>query len=464
MMKNIKVDNPKFISRLIYANNALFLQKWDAPLWGLNMTPLGDYQDGRVYSFDTGEEITEDVINKNYQKILEQQKKRLENQSQVSQKSEAQVVTPLEKNSKVLPDNDNSKTQVENNQDEQIVKGAEISSDNIDKEQEKPKPKPKQKLTERKIENKTSQPTHLILYCQGIDEQNNGGWGYSIYEGDKILSENYGGQKNTYQNEMELTAIINSINKAIELNPKAEITIVTSQSVIDQLKQGSNNQNSLLSQINKIANGRPISFNDEQKSNYPQRMSKVKALAKKGLDRLELTQKNPINISGETLNESLDESLEQSVIETYPENNVKLNAEENQESTFIPLNEIPSNPEFDIKHIMEQQQRTEKVAPIALEILKLQGNSSSQSYTGENHDINYDGHYLTITDKQGGVKMKAKFMGIDPTTQEQKWLSCLSANSPGLTSDDVQTFTSDSLRESIIMAKIEQEKANMMVA
>ena len=31
MMKNIKVDNHQFISRLIYANNALFLQKWDAP-------------------------------------------------------------------------------------------------------------------------------------------------------------------------------------------------------------------------------------------------------------------------------------------------------------------------------------------------------------------------------------------------------------------------------------------------
>ena len=31
MMKNIKVDNHQFMSRLIYANNALFLQKWDAP-------------------------------------------------------------------------------------------------------------------------------------------------------------------------------------------------------------------------------------------------------------------------------------------------------------------------------------------------------------------------------------------------------------------------------------------------
>ena len=32
MMKNIKVDNHQFISRLICANNALFLQKWDAPV------------------------------------------------------------------------------------------------------------------------------------------------------------------------------------------------------------------------------------------------------------------------------------------------------------------------------------------------------------------------------------------------------------------------------------------------
>ena len=42
MMKNIKVDNHQFISRLIYANNALFLQKWDAPIVGLlTATGLG---------------------------------------------------------------------------------------------------------------------------------------------------------------------------------------------------------------------------------------------------------------------------------------------------------------------------------------------------------------------------------------------------------------------------------------
>ncbi len=193
-------------------------------------------------------------------------------------------------------------------------------------------------------------------------------------------------------------------------------------------------------------------------------MAKVRSLAKKGLDSIKSTQKKPINISPQDLNESKDESNQQSVVETYSKNNVKLNLEENKQPDFIPLNEIPSNPEFNIKYLMEQQERTEKIAPIALEILKLQGNSSTQSYTGENHDINYDGHYLTITDKQGGVKMKAKFMGIDSSTHQQKWLSCLPANSPGLTSDDVQAFTSDSLRESIIMAKIQQEKANMIVA
>ncbi len=126
----------------------------------------------------------------------------------------------------------------------------------------------------------------------------------------------------------------------------------------------------------------------------------------------------------------------------------------------MPINEIPSDPEFDLKYLMEQQQRTEKVAPIALEILKLhnQGNSATQSYIGETYDLNYDGHYLTITDKQGGVKMKARFMGIDPTTQKQKWLSNLPENSPGLTADDVKQWTTDSIKEYIKSEKIRQEK------
>lgn len=115
---------------------------------------------------------------------------------------------------------------------------------------------------------------------------------------------------------------------------------------------------------------------------------------------------------------------------------------------------------------MEQQQRTEKVAPIALEILKLQnnGNSSTQSYIGETSDINYDGHYLTITDKQGGVKMKARFMGIDPTTQKQKWLSNLPENSPGLSEADVKHWTSDSVIEAINYQKINQYQNNLVSA
>ncbi|MGB5593918.1 MAG: hypothetical protein WBM62_07795, partial [Crocosphaera sp.] len=459
-------DKEKHSPQELYSLKKKYHKNNEEKLWGLNMTPLGDYREGKVYSFETGEDITEDVLNKNYQKIIEQQKKRLENQSQVSQISEDQAVKTIDNNSETLLDNENSKIQGENNQDEEVVKVSEISDDKIDKEPEKntPKLKLKPQLTERKVKNETSQPTQLTVYCKGISEQKNGGWGYSIYEGDKALAENYGGQNNTSEIDMEFRAVLNSINKAIELNPKAEITIVTSQSVIDQLKQDSNSQNSLLSQINKIANGRPIRFNDEQKDNHPQRMAKVRSLAQKGLESLELSQKNPLNISGQNLNESKDKSNEQSVVETHSENNVKLNSEENSKPRFIPLNEIPSNPEFDIKRLMEQQKMMEQVAPVALEILKLQGDSPTQSYTGENHNINYDGHYLTITNKEGGVKMKAKFMGIDPNTQEQKWLSCLPTNSPGLTSDDVQAFTSDSLRESIIMAKIEQEKANMMVA
>ena len=145
-------------------------------------------------------------------------------------------------------------------------------------------------------------------------------------------------------------------------------------------------------------------------------------------------------------------------------NNVKLNLGGNKQSNFISLNEIPSDPEVELKYLMEQQQRTEKVAPIAIEILKLKNkdNSPTQSYIGQTYDLNYDGHYLTITDKQCAVKMKAKFMGIDPTTQKQKWLSNLPENSPGLTEDDVKQWTSEAVKEAIKLEKIKQCQNNLL--
>ena len=145
-------------------------------------------------------------------------------------------------------------------------------------------------------------------------------------------------------------------------------------------------------------------------------------------------------------------------------NNVKLNLGGNKQSNFISLNEIPSDPEVELKYLMEQQQRTEKVAPIAIEILKLKNkdNSPTKSYIGQTYDLNYDGHYLTITDKQGAVKMKAKFMGIDPTTQKQKWLSNLPENSPGLTEDDVKQWTSEAVKEAIKLEKIKQCQNNLL--
>ena len=145
-------------------------------------------------------------------------------------------------------------------------------------------------------------------------------------------------------------------------------------------------------------------------------------------------------------------------------NNVKLNLGGNKQSNFISLNEIPSDPEVELKYLMEQQQRTEKVAPIAIEILKLKNkdNSPTQSYIGQTYDLNYDGHYLTITDKQCAVKMKAKFMGIDPTTQKQKWLSNLPENSLGLTEDDVKQWTSEAVKEAIKLEKIKQCQNNLL--
>jgi ribonuclease HI len=455
-------DKEKHSPQELYSLQKRYHKNNEEKLWGLNMTPLGDYRDGKVYSFETGEDITEDVLNKNYQKILEQQEKFLESQTQTSQTPEEDN---LDNTSKPNQNNSNSeaKTPTSSQKLKPITKPKveekinEVSEPNPSKDHNKPK------ITERNSETETSQPTQLTVYCKGISEQKNGGWGYSIYEGDKALKENYGGQNNTSEIDMEFRAVLNSISKAIELNPKAQIIIVTSQSFIDELKKDSSKNKDLWDKINEIADGRQVNINNESTNestdSYSQKMAKVYNLAKKGLDSVHnketnLTEKN------------LNESNNQSEINTTQKTNVILDLEDNINPPFIPLNEIPSNPEFDLKSIMKQQERTEKVAPIAYEIVQLQNNNDSptSSYRGDDYDINYDGYYLTITNKQGDIKMKARYMGTDPITQEQKWLNCLPANSPGLTSDDVQRLTSQSLRESIIMAKIEQHRPNMVVA
>ncbi|MGB5770560.1 MAG: hypothetical protein WBM32_11935, partial [Crocosphaera sp.] len=109
--------------------------------------------------------------------------------------------------------------------------------------------------------------------------------------------------------------------------------------------------------------------------------------------------------------------------------------------------------------LMEQQKRTDLVAPIAAQFLKVQdqSNSPTRHYQGKEITINYDGHHLTIKNNHdNSIKMKARFVGVNPATKKSQWLSELPENSPGLKDADVQKWTSNSVKNYIKQKKVEQ--------
>ena len=60
--------------------------------------------------------------------------------------------------------------------------------------------------------------------CNNLAKPHWGGWGYVIVEDDVVIHEDSGAEKNTTNNRMELTAIINSFT---ELPPRSEVHIYT---------------------------------------------------------------------------------------------------------------------------------------------------------------------------------------------------------------------------------------------
>jgi ribonuclease HI len=57
-----------------------------------------------------------------------------------------------------------------------------------------------------------------------------GGWAYVIIDGKTIVDEKWGAEKNTTNNKMELTAALEGLNRAKELNIKAETFTVYTDS------------------------------------------------------------------------------------------------------------------------------------------------------------------------------------------------------------------------------------------
>jgi hypothetical protein len=155
------------------------------------------------------------------------------------------------------------------------------------------------------------------------------------------------------------------------------------------------------------------------------------------------------------------------------ENKVKITANsDNKQSEktadYLSFNELPSNPEIDaVDRLMEQQIKTDLVAPIAAQFLKVQDqrNSPTRYYQGKEITINYDGHHLTIKNNQDdSLKMKARFVGVNLQTKKSQWLSELPENSPGLTDVDVQQWTSSSVKNYIKQKKIEQQTKQDIVS
>ncbi len=179
------------------------------------------------------------------------------------------------------------------------------------------------------------------------------------------------------------------------------------------------------------------------------------------IDRNDIKSQTDALIAAQLANMTIEESSHQS------DNFDNIRTKEN--SSFMSIDDIPSDPEFNINILMEQQRKTELVAPIALELLKVedQQNSPTRHFQGKEITIGYDGHHLTITNNDdNGVKMKARFVGVDAATRKNQWLSELPHNSPGLTEADVEMWTSDEVLEYIkdkIIGKVSEVATNNIV-
>ncbi|MGK7879407.1 MAG: hypothetical protein AB4060_04815, partial [Crocosphaera sp.] len=138
------------------------------------------------------------------------------------------------------------------------------------------------------------------------------------------------------------------------------------------------------------------------------------------------------------------------------ENHDNISTESN--TPLISIDDIPSNLEIDVS--AEQQVKTDLVAPIAAQFLKVQdqSNSPTRHFQGKEITIDYDGRHLTIRNNQdNSIKMKARFVGVNPATKKSQWLSELPENSPGLRDADVQKWTSETVKKYINQKRVEQE-------
>ncbi len=262
---------------------------------------------------------------------------------------------------------------------------------------------------------------------------------------------------------MEIQAVIEGIKAAKKLNPNAPITIITdSKYVVNTMtKNWSRKANKdLWKELDDIIDGRDIKYEWVKGHSTNKGNQRADELANMGVDGsqvMDFQQSSLLTIKSEPtpiINEEYKEPESSHQSDTFD------NISTEEKSPFISIDELPSDPEFDINILMEQQRKTELVAPIALELLKVedQRNSPTRHFQGKYITIDYDGYHLTIKNNQDdSIKMKARFVGVDPATRKTQWLSELPENSPGLTDADVQKWTSASVKNYIKQKIVEQE-------
>ncbi len=68
----------------------------------------------------------------------------------------------------------------------------------------------------------------MTIYTDGgcLGNPGPGGWAFAVVEGDEIIYSQSGGDKNTTNNKMELTAVINALKYVLSTS-QAECTILT---------------------------------------------------------------------------------------------------------------------------------------------------------------------------------------------------------------------------------------------
>ena len=60
-----------------------------------------------------------------------------------------------------------------------------------------------------------------------------------------------------------------------------------------------------------------------------------------------------------------------------------------------------------------------------------------------------EGYFTIMNNQDNSIKMKARFVGVNPASKKSQWLSELPENSPGLRDADVQKWTSEAVKNYI---------------